>query len=301
MSELAIEAPGADQDEGPEVHVITDATAEQSLEPDAQAPYGYTIDRRTGQRRPKRRAGRPKADEPEQGDEPAETAPTYGRSPDVDALKSGDKIDREADRTPNRPPRGRRARLKARADRAPKSEPDVPPFRAGPIAKGVNRLYARAGKFIRVLDPEIGTALIEVTRKEADDDVTVGEAWEEIAKVNPRIRAFLLKIISGGAWGQLIVVHGPILLAVIMKDAVRKHIPFGKLIGAMLSDDDDGTPSDISIALGGLQQGDVNQMANMVNGMAAQMGMGGFDMGAMLRGMGVPRVPTADPAGGDDA
>jgi hypothetical protein len=296
MTELATEpdetrADPTDTTEPPE--------PEQSLEPDTAAPYGYTIDRRTGQRRPKRRAGRPKADETDQADEPG-TAPSYGRSPDVDSLKSGEKIERDDDRTPSRPPRGRRTRVKRGTDRTPKEAPEVPPFRAGPIAKGVNKLYARAGKFLRVLDPEIGSALIDITRKEADDDVTVGEAWEDIAKTNPRIRAFLLKIISGGAWGQLIAVHGPILLALLMKDAIRKRIPFGKLINALLEDDEDGSPSDVSTALGGLNPSDVDQMSAVMNGMAAQMGLN-FDIGQMMRGMGVPRtvVIVPEPAGDD--
>lgn len=299
MTELATEP---DETRADQAAATDTAEPAQSLEPDEQAPYGYTIDRRTGQRRPKRRAGRPKAEETEPADEP-ESAPTYGRSPDVGSLTSGDKIEREDDRAPSRPPRGHRTRVKRGADRTPKTAPDVPPFRAGPIAKGVNKLYARAGKFVKVMDPEIGTALIEITRKESDDDVTVGEAWEEIAKVNPRIRAFLLKIISGGAWGQLVAVHGPILLALLMKDAIRKRIPFGKLIGALLEDDEDGEPSDVSSALGGLQPGDVDQMSAMVNGMAAQMGLGNFDIGSMMRGMGVPRtiVVTPEPAGGEDA
>ena len=126
----------------------------------------------------------------------------------------------------------------------------MPQFREGQIAKGINRLYRRGGRIVRAWDPEIGTALIEITRKDTLDDgvtpdpedVTVGEAWEELARTNPRIRRFLLKVIAGGAWGQLVMVHAPVLLAVLMKDAVRKHLPLAKLLAAFFQDDDDTGP-----------------------------------------------------------
>ena len=66
----------------------------------------------------------------------------------------------------------------------------------------MNRLYARVGRIVRVMDPVIGQAIIETTSKEAESEVTVGEAWEELARTNPRIRRVLLKLISGGAWGR---------------------------------------------------------------------------------------------------
>jgi hypothetical protein len=153
----------------------------------------------------------------------------------------------------------------------------------------MNKLYAKAGKIIKVMDPEIGNAILSVTRKESDDDVTVGEAWEEIARTNPRIRMFLLKMIAGGAWTQLLMAHAPILLAVVMKDQVRKHIPFMRLVSALLEDDEDGTPSDISEAFGGLTPDDAEQMANFAQTMATQMGMGGVDMGRLITGLNVGR------------
>lgn len=253
--------------------------APDPLAPDENAPYGYTVDRATGTRRPKKTAGRPKVSSGED-----DSTPDLSGSPAPEALRSGPKLAREDDRAPARA-RVRAKRGRLRADRAPKEAPEVPPFRAGPIAKGMNKLYLKAGKIIRVFDPEVGNAIIECTRKESDDDVTVGEAWEEIAKVNPRIRAFLLKMISGGAWTQLFMAHAPIFLAFVMKPAVAKHIPFMNVAEAFLTDDD-GQPSEEAEALGGLQAGDVEQMVGFANQMAAQMGMGGLDLGAMMRGMG---------------
>jgi hypothetical protein len=253
--------------------------APDPLAPDDAAPYGYTVDRVTGERRAKKVPGRPKAAD---GDSPV--SPGQGDSPPVESLA---KVSRETDRTPVSPRRTHGFRAKRggpRTDRTPKESPDVPPFRAGPIAKGMNRLYAKTGKLIKVMDPEVGNAIISVTKKESDDDLTVGEAWEELAKTNPRIRAFLLKMISGGAWGALFMAHAPIFLAVVMKPAVMKRIPFNNLVGAFLTEDD-GAPSEESQALGGLLPDDVQQMAEMANGLADQMGMPRMDFAQMARNM----------------
>jgi hypothetical protein len=261
-----------------------------SLEPDEDAPYGYTIDRATKERRPKKLPGRPQPGATRAapaGNEPTGAA-LPGSSPSIDELKATKRPKGQEDRAPGKPRKGRTAKPKF-------NEADVPAFRAGPIAKGVNKLYARAGKLVKVMDPDIGNAVLATTRKESDDDVTVGEAWEELARTNPRIRAFLLKLIAGGAWGQLIMVHAPIFMAVIMKDGIRKHIPFLKLIEAMLGDDDDGTPSDISSALGGLNPEDLGSMMNMAQGLMAQMA-GGVGRGA---GTGRP-VVVVTPEGPTD-
>lgn len=195
---------------------------------------------------------------------------SFGESPSLNDLKAA-AADRPEDRAPGKV-KGKRGKT-----RTTKDEPEnIPPFRAGPIAAGMNKLYLRTGKLVRVMDHDIGTAIIGTTKKESDDDVTVGEAWEELAKTNPRIRAFLLKMIAGGAYTQLIMAHAPIFLAIIMKDGIKKHIPFMRLIEAVLVDRDEATgdeqPTDIAAMLGGLSPQDAQQMAAMAQGMMAQMG-----------------------------
>lgn len=138
--------------------------------------------------------------------------------------------------TPDVAPGEHRPRGRRKPDRSTASS--VPAFRAGPIAKGMNSLYARVGKFVRVWDPDLGGALIVMTRKESEDDVTVGEAWEELARTNPRIRAFLLRMIEGGAWGQLLMAHMPLVIAIMMKPSVSSRIPLLGLLGASLADED---------------------------------------------------------------
>ena len=215
----------------------------------AEAPYGRKPDG-TPKRSNGGRRKSPSLDELKAGQPPE----TGGESPEV-----------SADRAPETPKRGR-----GRAAGAKKDAP-VPQFREGQIAKGVNRLYRKAGKIVRAMDPEVGNAIIEATKKEDDDDITVGEAWEELARTNVRIRRFLLKMIAGGAWGQLFMAHAPILLAVIMKDSVRRFIPFMKIIESMAEPDDDSAPGEGGLP-GGMTAGDVAEASRLAQAQMAKMG-----------------------------
>lgn len=257
-----------------------------SLDPDENAPLGYVIDRATGERRPKKKAGRPtKASAPR-----AEPRQDTDRPPD---LVPG-RIKPESKARRGRPPR----------EQAP--EEPIAPFRAGPIAKGINRLYRKAGKILSVWDREIGRAVIECTRKDTDpdtgepdpEDTTVGEAWEEIARVYPRIRRVLLKLIEGGAWGQLLMAHAPILLAILMKESIIKHLPMGRLLAAFVDDSEDGDDwapeaggqPDVAGMFASLTQEDLAQAAAVFS----QFGQGGqlFDIPAMNH-----RPPVVDDFG----
>lgn len=238
------------------------------LAPDETAPYGYTIDRKTGERRAKKLPGRPAKTD----DGPV---PVLGESPDLETLKK-EKVKRDEDRAPGKPvkSRGRRGQVK--------TEPELPPYRQGVIAKGMNKLYAKMGRIIRAMDYDIGQAVIASTRKESEDDVTVGEAWDELARTNPRIRRFLLKLITGGAWTQLFMAHAPIFLAVIMKDSIRKHIPMHGLLESVLGDDEStGAPSEFADVFGNMTPEDGQQMMDMAMNLANNMGI---DLGAMMNG-----------------
>jgi hypothetical protein len=252
-------APAIDTDAGADTPLgILPATEELSLEPDANAPYGYMIDPDTGLRRPKIRAGRRR-----------KTAiPPQVASPSAEQLDAQGPIKRGEDRPPA--PRGKKARGKTSTKGSEGQAAAVPPFRAGPIATGMNKLYAAAGKIVRAWDHDIGTAIIGTTRKESDDDTTVGEAWEELARTNPRIRAFLYKMIEGGAWSGVFMAHAPIFLAVLMKEGIRKRLPFQGLLSSLLDSDQDG-PSEVSQMFGGVQAPDMQQMWNLAADLMANM------------------------------
>lgn len=239
--------------------LVSPAAEELSLEPDANAPYGYMIDPDTGLRRAKIRAGRRRKT----------TIPPQVASPSAEQLDAQGPIKRGEDRPPA--PRGKKARGKTSAKTANEGQAAAaPPFRAGPIATGMNKLYARAGKILRVIDHDIGTAMIVVTRKESDDDTTVGEAWEELARTNPRIRAFLYKMVEGGAWSGVFMAHAPIFMAFLMKEGIRRRLPFQRLLSSLLDPDENG-PSEVSDMLGGVQGVDMQQMMNAAMDMMANL------------------------------
>lgn len=175
-----------------------------------------------------------------------------------------------ADRAPEAPKRGR-GRPKGTAG----DDGKAPAYKAGVIAKGVNRLYRKTGKIIRGLDPDIGEAFIESARNTADDgedDDSVGAAWDELARTNPRIRAFLMKFITGGAYGQLAMAHAPIALAIIMKPAIFGRIPFQNVVASVAEPDDDSPPDGGGLP-GGMTAADAAQMGDLLARQMQRMGM----------------------------
>lgn len=219
------------------------------------APYGYTVDRDTGEMRPKKRPGRPKV------------------PPPAEELSALPPVEPEADQPPPDRPHGRR-RTRTRQD----SDPVPPMPRGGVIAREVNRMYRRAGKIVRAMDEDIGQAIIECTRPEIVDEgeepnPTVGEAWENLCKTNPRIRRWILQIISKGAWTELILAHAPIGMALFMKPAIAGRLInsegfLGRLAQSWLEPDEDTVEGDLTPedgqAMADLAESQFEQMADRV-------------------------------------
>jgi hypothetical protein len=211
---------------------------------DLEAPYGYTEDPRTGERRPKKSPGRPR------------------KSPSLEDLKAAKEAEpapddrRDGDRAPQLP-KGRRGR---RAEGAtPRPAAAVPQkYRAeGSIAKGINQLYRRTGRLVRVFDQDIGQALIDITRAEDPEDVTVGDAWEQLAQSNPRVKAFLLRMLAGGAWSGVFMAHAPVMGAILMKDAIRRRIPLASLFTAVAEDETEASAGERATPMPGPYPPDV--------------------------------------------
>lgn len=250
--------------------------------PPEEAPYGWMTDPETGLRRPKKRPGRR-----------SKTAtPPVGNSPSLEELQAlGTLSEASEDTAPGAPPKGKKKP-------AMKAE-TLPPFRAGVISKGVNGLYRKAGRLAKMFDPDLGNAIIAITRADDEDDVTVGDAWEEVAKTNPRIRAFLMKLMARGAMAELFRVHLPIFLVIMMKPAVQKRLPILKLADVLLTDDEpdpDGEgyepqPSGLAQMMGGINPEDMAQMMAMAQGMMGQFA------GGVPRPANGPREPVASHPG----
>jgi hypothetical protein len=234
---------------GPEDFVTADepAAADAPAGGDfAEAPYGWRRDPETGQMVPKKKPGRPRT--PRTAEELAAAAP----------------VDREPD-----PPPGAGHRGRARSARN-----DTPPPmpRGGIIAAGVNKLYRRAGKILRAFDHDIGQAVIECTRDGdlEEGELTVGEAWEQLARANPRIRAFILRAIAGGAWSDLIMAHAPIGIAIAMKPVIQRLIPFGRLIESVAEPDEDSGEGEGGLP-GGMTAADFDQLKEQATEQARRM------------------------------
>ena len=192
-----------------------------------RAPFGWTRDTKTHEWRPKKSPGRPKAAPPPGPDEVAAGPPV---APRQDA--------------PPPPPDRKHKRL------AP-NDADVPMPKSGTIAKGVDRLYRRAGKFLRIMDDELGLAVIECSRPDPDDPEmpTAGQAWEALARDNVRVRAWLLNMIKGGTYQDLLMAHAPIGIALLTRDWVRRLIPGARLehvAEVLLEQDEDSEPGDLT-------------------------------------------------------
>lgn len=210
------------------------------------APWGWTRDKETGKMRPKKRPGRPKV--PPTAEEIA--ADLAARGP--------------AERDKDRPPESGKGKRSL-------AEPPAMP-RGGVIAAGVNKLYRRAGKIVRAMDPDIGEAIIMCTRRDdlEDDELTVGEAWENLCRTNPRIRAFIMNAIRGGAWSDLVMAHAPIGIALFMKPWVQRLIPFGRLVESVAEADED-TPEGGGGLPGGMTADDAGDVAALAAAQARQM------------------------------
>ena len=251
--------------------------AAEAAGPEGEAPFGYTRDEATGELRPKKAAGRPRK---------SPTLDELKAQKDAEAAEAGADRHQAGAKPEDRAPSARRPHRRKAAGEPDKPKPPVPQFREGQIERGINQLYRKAGKLIRVMDADVGQALIDITRKEDAEDQTVGECWEQLARTNPRIRAVLLKMIAGGAWGQLFMCHAPVLMAIVMKDAIRRRLPFGKVIQVFLEPDEDGeAPADGTVAEG-LTMPDMGEMMEMARQFAEQA------MNGRAAPSG-PRVPVA--------
>jgi hypothetical protein len=270
--------------------LVEEETPDQA--PSEDAPYGYMTDPKTGEVRPRKKAGRAGLPKPT-----APGLPQPGRSPSLEELKASGQRSRGEDREPDR---DAASKLKGR------KEPELPPFRAGPIARGVNRIYRRAGRIVKIFHRGIGQSIIECTRKEkvededgklvdAEDGLTVGEAWEEFARTRPRVRAALLKMLSGGATMQLVLAHAPILLAFLMTEAISSRFPLARFLEAWFaSGDDDGQDDQDDGEAGGV--GGLGQMFGMSpQDMTEAFAMMQSTMPGMFPGMVVPPRPGAGP------
>lgn len=75
------------------------------------------------------------------------------------------------------------------------------------LGKQVADLYGVLGVALMPFDQHCATAIMESAE-------TCGQAWEELAKVNPAVRRVLTSLVTTSAWSGVIMANAPIILAV---------------------------------------------------------------------------------------
>jgi hypothetical protein len=243
-------------DPGRDFAALMSSAAAAAAPEASEAPYGWTTDPKTGERRPKKTAGRPR------------------KSPSLDELKAAKAAQgaaAAAPPAPDRPPAAGKRKDAAAGDGKPPGDP-VPQHRPGVITRGMNKRYRQLGKMLRPLDHDIGQALIEMARNDADppedgqepEDNSVGACWDDVARVNPRVRRFCLAVIQGGAYGALVIAHAPLGLAVALKFVSANPGFVGKLIISLAEPDED-TPAGEGGLPFGMTAEDMQEMLRMAD------------------------------------
>lgn len=119
------------------------------------------------------------------------------------------------------------SRTRARQEKAAEEETKKPasdsPFsvrpampKAGVIKRGVADIYITIGALLTPIDPVCGSALIESSEN-------VGEALEELAKADPRVRRALMSLLQTSAYGGVIAAHAPIIMAIAAHHFIKKN------------------------------------------------------------------------------
>lgn len=243
-------------DPGRDFAALMSSAAQAAAPEDTEPKYGWTTDPVTGERRPKKTAGRPRKPPPIEDLKAAKAAEDPAEGARGAQGVAGDRA----------PSPGKRKKTTPAGDAA------VPQHRPGIITKGMNKRYRQLGKMVRGIDRDIGQALItmaENTSDEPDEDTSVGACWDDVARTNPRVRKFCLAVVQGGAMGALVMAHSPLFLAIALKFVSKDPGFFGKMIVSMAEPDED-TPEGEGGLPFGMTAADVAQMMEMAGAAVEQ-------------------------------
>jgi hypothetical protein len=133
---------------------------------------------------------------------------------DTDAARDRITATRNAARSSDKPP--------GRPRKEAPTKPTVAPvtYTNGMFRAQITALYEQAGGLLQYVAYPLGTAVVQ----QAGD---CGAAWDELAKANPKVRAWLHGMTKTGAWGKLFAAHIPIFMTSLMvfgPDSVRERL-----------------------------------------------------------------------------
>jgi hypothetical protein len=111
------------------------------------------------------------------------------------------------------PPRSTRARKKASSTGGAKPKVEVPEYQPGKIAEGLSTVYGGIGMMVGMFDPHCGGVIVSNAQAMAN-------SMEKLAKESPAARAFLEKLITTSAIGEVVAAHLPVVAMI-----ASHHIP----------------------------------------------------------------------------
>jgi hypothetical protein len=78
------------------------------------------------------------------------------------------------------------------------------------LVKPLTDLYVAIGAAVYPFDQTIGTTFIENAK-------ACAESLDAAARVDKKLRAFLMSLVGASVWGPVIIAHAPIATAITMK------------------------------------------------------------------------------------
>ena len=135
---------------------------------------------------------------------------------------SDDKLSKTKFKVSDRPNLNDKKPQTERTTRPTNAKTTSTPYKAGAIAAGMEDIYGSGAMLWSMFDSTCGTALLQCAPSAA-------QAWEELAKNDPKIRVMLMRIFTGSSWGKVFQAHLPLLIAVFMHHGMgRVHQEFAQ-------------------------------------------------------------------------
>lgn len=78
------------------------------------------------------------------------------------------------------------------------------------LRKGLEKMYANMGTMIFIVDPMVGTTIL-------NQSAACAASLDELAKTNPKVRAALMRMMETNAYGAVLAAHLPIAVAIATK------------------------------------------------------------------------------------
>jgi hypothetical protein len=141
-------------------------------------------------------------------------------TPEPSPQKPRDRPPRTGRTEPRPPPQPRSRSRSATKETPPATFVDdtekITDYRPGILVKPIRDLYATVGTLVLPFNQAVGTAFIQNAEPCA-------KALDNAAKTDKQIRRILMLMIQGSVWGEVIIAHMPIMmaLAVTLVPSVR--------------------------------------------------------------------------------